>query len=149
MIKAVKYTPDQSEAVIEAAKTQKSAEDIAKLQDFLNSVNQNAYALVCYNEKGECVGYALGRVLAGAKERIEDIFVIPSERRNGTGSVILVAIFHHAVKRCTLRVIADCPASAAEAIAFFSARGFSREDSENSVTFTKSILHMYRTEKRD
>ncbi len=150
MIKVVKYKSDMRADVLSAAKSEKNADEQAQISEFLaecENAEATKYALVAYDENSICVGYALGEVLAGAAERIYDIFVIPALRRSGAGSVILVAIYHHAVNRFTLRFYADCPADNQPALAFFKARAFTPTECGETVKLTKSILSMYKTER--
>lgn len=136
--------------VLSAAKSEKNTEEINKISEFLTeceNASATRYALAAYDENGICVGYALGEVLAGAAEKIYDIFVIPALRRSGVGSVILVAIYHHAVNRFTLRFYADCPADNQTALAFFKARAFTPAECGETIKLIKSILSMYKTER--
>lgn len=149
MVKVVKYENEHLNGIISAAEQELSSEKIFKLKTALAKTSEQAWALTCFSESGEIIGYALGELLPRGEELLKDIYVIPLLRRQGIGSVILVSAFYHATLRLSLRINAECENNSVGA-AFLLARTFTvAKRTQNVTTLTKSLLPMYQKEKED
>ncbi len=144
MVKVVKYEREHLNGIISAAEQELSSEKILKLKNDLTKTCEQAWALTCFSESGEIIGYAIGELLPRGEELLKDIYVIPSLRRQGIGSVILVSAFYHATLRLSLRINAECEKGSVGA-AFLLARTFTAaKQTQNTTTLTKSLLPMYK-----
>lgn len=149
MVKVVKYSSEFLSGILSAASSELLRGEVETLKNKLNGLKNNEWALVCLSENAEVVGYALGEIQSAGKEIIKDIFVIPALRRQGVGSVILVSAFYYATLRLSLRINAECKKNI-PAAHFFAARTFSSAaETQNTISFTKSLLPMYNKEKHD
>lgn len=149
MVKVIKYSSEFLSDVLSAASLELSPDEVSALSDKLSTLKQSDWALVCLNEDGKTVGYAIGEIQPAGKEVIKDIYVIPALRRQGVGSVILVSAFYYATLRLSLRINAECEKNT-PAACFFAARSFSKNgETEDLICFTKSLLPMYSKEKHD
>lgn len=144
MVKVVKYENEHLNGIIAAAKQELKDDEILKLKTALNKTCEQAWALTCFSESGGIIGYALGELLPRGEELLKDIYVIPSLRRQGIGSVILVSAFYHATLRLSLRINAECESNSVGA-AFLLSRTFTAaKQMQNATTLTKSLLPMYK-----
>lgn len=144
MIKVVKYESEHLNGIISAAEQELSSEKILKLKNALTKTCEQAWALTCFSESDEIIGYAIGELLPRGEELLKDIYVIPALRRQGVGSVILVSAFYHATLRLSLKIKAECEKNSVGA-AFLSARTFTPvSETNDKVLFLKSLLPMYK-----
>ena len=96
------------------------------------------------------IGYSKTTAMLHGILKLDDIYVVPSLRRDTNGSIILVAVYNRAVNRMTAGIIAECNENNEVGCAFLKSRGFVLGKTEEGVNFyTKSLMHMYIPHKHE
>ena len=96
------------------------------------------------------IGYSKTTAMLHGILKLDDIYVVPSLRRDTNGSIILVAVYNRAVNRMTAGIIAECNENNGVGCAFLKSRGFVLAKTEEGVNFyTKSLMHMYIPHKHE
>lgn len=145
MVKVIVYTSEQKENLLNCVNNTLDKESVELLSNDLDNYDKTVCEyLIALDESGKCIGYSKTTLLTKGYMQLNDLFVVPYDRRTGTGSLILVAVMTRAIAKCVVNLFAKCDVNNKEGLAFLKARAFIRgEDNLNTAYFTKSLLHMY------
>lgn len=147
MIKVTPYKQEYKQNLLNALSQCNDETRFKRVKyDLENDLNACEY-LICFDENDKIIGYSKTTPLEKGFIKLDDIFVLPSLRRDQNGSVILVAVMQRAVNALYLGILAECPSRFTDGTAFLKARAFTCYNIENEVEyFTKSLLPMYKHE---
>lgn len=151
MVRVTDLTQEFLPAFLDMIEKNEGVDKRRAIEKSIKELKAEEEYLVCIDlDTNLPIGYSKTTAMLHGILKLDDIYVVPSLRRDTNGSIILVAVYNRAVNRMTAGIIAECDETNEVGCAFLKSRGFVLGKTEEGVNFyTKSLMHMYIPHKHE